>query len=190
MAAGLKEYEMGGPGVRPPLQKEVAQTLLKNQWDVSPNESDHYRRSVYVFARRNLRYPLFEAFDRPDANVSCPQRQKSTTAPQALILFNSKLTLDLARKMAGDILPDCQDDDKFIREVLRRCWSREPEPEILQAARDFFTRSLKASANASLAELKQVTPTPLPADLDPGKAAVYTEFCIVAFNTLEFIVNQ
>ena len=190
MAAGLKQYEMGGPGVRPPLQKEVAQTLLKNQWDVSLNESDHYRRSVYVFARRNLRYPLFEAFDRPDANVSCPQRQKSTTAPQALILFNSKLTLDLARKMAGDILPDCQDDDKFIREVLRRCWSREPEPEILQAARDFFTRSLKASANASLAEIKQVTPTPLPADLDPGKAAVYTEFCIVAFNTLEFIVNQ
>ena len=105
-----------------------------------------------------IRYPLFEAFDRPDANVSCPQRQKSTTAPQALILFNSKLTLDLARKMAGDILPDCQDDDKFIREVLRRCWSREPEPEILQAARDFFTRSLKASANASLAEIKQVLP--------------------------------
>ena len=51
MAAGLKQYEMGGL-VRPLLQKEVP-TLLKNQWDVSLNESDHYRRSVYVFARRN-----------------------------------------------------------------------------------------------------------------------------------------
>lgn len=190
MVAGFKQYEMGGPGVRPPLQKEVSQTLLRNQWVVSADESDHYRRSVYVFARRNLRYPLFEAFDRPDANVSCPQRQKSTTAPQALILFNSKLTLDLARKMAGDILPTCQSDDEFIREVLRRCWSREPEPKIMQAARDFFVRSRKTSANTDLDELNQVTPTPLPTDLDPRLAAVYTEFCIVAYNTLEFIVIQ
>jgi len=188
VAAGLRQYEMGGPGVRPPIQKEVSQTLLKNQWNVSPDQEDHFRRSIYIFARRNLRYPMFEAFDRPDANVSCPERQKSTTAPQALILFNSKLSLDLARRMAGDILMTIRDDDEFIREVLRRCWSREPEPETMNAAQAYFAKSRKDALTTSLDKLSQVIPIPLPADLAVRDAAVYSEFCLVAFNTLEFIV--
>ena len=190
VAAGLRQYQMGGPGVRPPIQKEVAQTLLKNQWNVSPNKRDHYRRSIYVFARRNLRYPMFEAFDRPDANVSCPQRQKSTTAPQALILFNSRLSLDLARRMAGDILATTRDEDDFVREVSRRCWSREPTAEMVTAAKDFFTRSREMSKASSGEDLNLVAPKPLPPEIDIRAAAAYTEFCIVAFNTLEFIVIQ
>ena len=45
---------------------------------------DRERRSLYVFVRRNLRYPFFEVFDRPDTNASCPQRPVTTIAPQAL----------------------------------------------------------------------------------------------------------
>lgn len=190
VAAGFREFEMKGPGVRPPIQEEVSQTLLKNQWNVSPDEKDHYRRSIYIFARRNLRYPLFEAFDRPDANVSCPQRQKSTTAPQALILFNSKLSLDLARRMASDILLTVRNDEDFIREVLRRCWCREPEPEVMEVARAYFIKNRKSAQEISLDQLEQVTPIPLPADLSIREAAVYSEFCLIAFNTLEFIIIQ
>ncbi len=52
------------------------------------------RRSLYVFVRRNLRYPFFEAFDRPDTNASCPRRPVTTIAPQALSLLNSRLSSD------------------------------------------------------------------------------------------------
>ncbi|HND51715.1 MAG TPA: DUF1549 and DUF1553 domain-containing protein, partial [Pirellulaceae bacterium] len=90
----------GGPSVRPPLPTELVATLLKDQWDVAPAPVDHVRRSVYLFTRRNLRYPLFEAFDRPDRNSSCAQRQSSTIAPQALTLFNSELTLQCAEALA------------------------------------------------------------------------------------------
>jgi hypothetical protein len=55
-------------------------------------EADHYRRSIYVFARRNLRYPLFDVFDRPDAGASCAQRNRSTTAIQSLQMLNSELS--------------------------------------------------------------------------------------------------
>ena len=41
VAAGFRQYEMGGPGVRPPIQKEVSQTLLKKQWNISTDEEDH-----------------------------------------------------------------------------------------------------------------------------------------------------
>src|SRR6185295_10285846 len=68
-ASGLLTSERGGPGVMPPLPNELLGTLLKGQWTASKREADHYKRSVYVFARRNLRLPLFEAFDRPDGNA-------------------------------------------------------------------------------------------------------------------------
>ena len=190
VAAGFRQFEMKGPGVRPPIQEEVSQTLLKNQWNVSPDEKDHYRRSIYIFARRNLRYPMFEAFDRPDANVSCPQRQKSTTAPQALILFNSKLSLDLARRMASDILLTVRNDDEFIREVLRRCWCREPELEVMEVARAYFIKNRKSAQEMPLDQLEQVTPIPMPVDLSIRESVAYSEFCLIAFNTLEFIIIQ
>ena len=103
-AAGLLTSDRGGPGVMPPLPPELVGTLLKDQWKASPREADHYRRSIYVFARRNLRYPIFEAFDRPDANASCSVRNRSTTAPQSLVLLNSEFSLMAARHLAGRVL--------------------------------------------------------------------------------------
>ncbi len=84
--------QAGGAGVRPPLSVEITVTLLKNQWQVSTNAADHRRRSIYLFARRNMRYPMFDVFDRPDANASCARRHESTTAPQALTLLNSEFS--------------------------------------------------------------------------------------------------
>ena len=102
--SGRLNPKSGGPGFRPPLPEEVTVTLLKNQWQVSQDEREHYRRSVYLFARRNLRYPLFEIFDRPDANASCARRHLSTTAPQSLMLLNSEFSdarsRDLAERLA------------------------------------------------------------------------------------------
>ncbi len=51
------DWETGGPGVMPPLPKELESALLKGQWKTSPREQEHYRRSIYLFARRNLRLP-------------------------------------------------------------------------------------------------------------------------------------
>ena len=127
LASGnLLLHEQGGPGVRPPLPDELVETLLKNQWDVTPDRAAHYRRSIYVFARRNLRYPIFEAFDRPDANASCPQRSESTTAPQALLLFNSEQTLEAAQAAAGAVYRQVPEAEQQITQLYRRILSREP----------------------------------------------------------------
>jgi hypothetical protein len=61
------------------------------------------RRSIYLFARRNLTFPMFEVFDRPDANQSCARRHESTTAPQALTLLNSAFTWDCASDVAQHV---------------------------------------------------------------------------------------
>ena len=122
--AGQLNDERFGPGVRPPLPQEVVSTLLKNQWNVTPEKSAHTRRSVYLFVRRNLRFPLFEVFDRPDANQSCPRRHESTTAPQALTLLNSEFTWTCAAALAKSIehqttTPQAQ-ADAVCRTILSR----------------------------------------------------------------------
>jgi len=81
----------------PPLPESLTGTLLKGQWTPTPSAEAHVRRSIYVFARRNLRYPLFEVFDRPDAGASCSQRDRSTTAIQSLQMLNSELSVQCAQ---------------------------------------------------------------------------------------------
>ncbi|MGH7292760.1 MAG: DUF1553 domain-containing protein, partial [Myxococcota bacterium] len=100
MAAGRLNLKPLGESVRLPLPPEVSETLLKNQSKVTADASEHDRRSIYVFSRRNLRYPLFDLFDRPDARMSCGRRNESTTAPQSLMLFNSAFSLSMAQSLA------------------------------------------------------------------------------------------
>jgi hypothetical protein len=104
--AGQLDSKSGGEGVMPPLPNELVGTLLKGHWKTSEDQADHWRRSVYVFARRNLRYPIFESFDRPDAGASCPKRDLSTTAIQSLQMFNSELSLECSKQLRQRILTD------------------------------------------------------------------------------------
>ena len=54
------------------------------KWPVSADARERDRRSIYVFVKRNLRYPLFSTFDAPDRSETCARRHVSTNAPQAL----------------------------------------------------------------------------------------------------------
>jgi len=127
----------GGPGVRPTLPREITSTLLNNQWPVSKSVEDHHRRSVYLFSRRNLRYPLFELFDRPDGTVSCSRRKESTTAPQSLILLNSEFSLAHATALAKRLANP--DESAAIRELYSRLFQRQPTERELRLAKQFLT---------------------------------------------------
>ncbi len=188
--AGVANNEMGGAGVRPPIQAELKSTLLKGHWEQSPGDADHYRRSIYVFARRNFRYPFFATFDRPAANNSCPVRNKSTTPLQALVLLNSHLTLVLSRQMAGDILKNTDSDQGFIREAIRRGFGREPDKLLMQKAQSFLQSQRNRIIEDVSVGREYATPIPSPAGINQADASVYTDLCLVIFNTLEFMYIQ
>ena len=186
--SGELNLEMGGPGVRPPLQKEVATTLLKVQWEVHTDRSQHVRRSVYVFARRNLRYPFFEAFDRPDANISCPARQTSTTPPQALILINSELVLKSARRFAGNVLRTERTDEQFIIRCFNMAIGRDPTDEELKVSIEFLIKmrdDVRTRENDDDGTL--YTPIPNPDWLPEADATAYTYYAMVIYNMVEFV---
>src|SRR5207248_11341025 len=91
--SGEVNRRMFGPSARPKLPEG----LSKYAWKPDAREEDQHRRSIYVLAQRNMRYPLFDVFDLPDMHNSCSRRVGTTTAPQALLLLNGELTKERAR---------------------------------------------------------------------------------------------
>ena len=186
-AAGLLTGERGGPGVMPPLPPELVGTLLKDQWKTSPREADHYKRSVYVFARRNLRYPIFEAFDRPDANASCPARNRSTTAPQSLMMLNSEFSLLAARHLAGRVLADAADPGRQAELLYLHAYSRQPTPEETQRLGAFLVSQQKEIAAAARPSDQLALPPALAENADPAAAAALVEAALALVNASEFL---
>ena len=138
-ASGRLSDRRGGPGVIPPLPQELFGSLrTKDQWTVSPDEEDHRRRSIYLFVRRNLRLPLLDAFDRPDTMASCPQRNRSTTAPQSLVLLNSEFAQTTAHDLAESLRRDQTDVARQIERAYCTCVGRTSTKDEAAAARELI----------------------------------------------------
>ena len=80
--SGRLNFKSGGPSVIVPVDNELVQLLYKPaQWAVNPDSAEHDRRSVYLFAKRNLRLPFMENLDAPGvANQLCSPSRSSTHA--------------------------------------------------------------------------------------------------------------
>ncbi|MEX0718411.1 MAG: DUF1549 and DUF1553 domain-containing protein [Planctomycetaceae bacterium] len=187
LASGRLNRKSGGPSVRPPLPEEVVRTLSKNLWEVTPDEADYDRRSIYLFVRRNLAYPFFAAFDKPDAAQSCPRRNRSTTAPQALTLLNSELTLDAARSLAELVIRESDDEARRIEACWLRAFGRPPRAEEAKLASDFLKDDAAALRRENRRAVDLPLPLDLPADADIHAAAAWTDLCLSLVNSNEFL---
>jgi hypothetical protein len=140
--SGRLNPEIGGPPVFPELPAELTRLSGKGpSWPVSKTVQDRNRRSLYVFVRRNLRYPFFEAFDRPDTNASCPRRAVTTIAPQALTLLNSQLAHDAVQALEARIVREAGPDlDARIDRLYLVVLGRTPDTLERRLAHDFLRR--------------------------------------------------
>ena len=137
--SGRLNKKMGGPGVFPPLPAEAK--VSAKEWPVTADAEEHTRRSVYLFARRNLRFPFLETFDLPDSNQSCPKRQQSTTGPQALAMLNSADVAVAAKALAQRVAKATNVVDEQATLVFRLTYARLPSAAELQAVREFLRHS-------------------------------------------------
>jgi Protein of unknown function (DUF1553)/Protein of unknown function (DUF1549) len=135
--AGLLDRRLAGPSVMPPAPEAAIQG--SRGWKTSPDPRDQHRRSIYILARRNLRFPYLEAFDAPDSNQSCPIRVQSTTAPQALVQLNGDETMAAVRGLAKR-LEDVPSPER-IRQAYRLTLGRWPAPAEVEQALRFLARS-------------------------------------------------
>jgi hypothetical protein len=64
-----------------------------------PTQLASSRRTIYTFVNRMDVPPVMTTFDFPSPSTSCPQREQTTVAPQALYLMNSEFAADGAAAM-------------------------------------------------------------------------------------------
>jgi hypothetical protein len=152
-AAGELDSRLGGPSVLPPVPAGAIQG--SQGWKASSDTRDQQRRSVYILARRNLRFPFLEAFDAADSNQSCPVRERSTTAPQALALLNAELTLEAAQALHVRVASLTSDPAQQVRQAYRLILSRWPTDNELARAGRFLEQSPPAELYRALFNLNE-----------------------------------
>jgi hypothetical protein len=185
--SGRLDRRVGGPSVFPDLPPGIE---TRGGWTRSPSASDRDRRSIYVFVRRNLKYPLFDAFDFPDSNTTCPERNVTVNAPQALMLLNSDLVLDHARSLAGRLLKeiaDRNDPKALVRAAYRFALTREPSAaELSRGVKFLEDEPALLSARADDPKALDL-PTPMPDGYVPAQGAALVDYCHVLLNLNEFV---
>jgi hypothetical protein len=168
--SGELNLRMFGPSARPSLPTN----LSRYAWTPDVRPADRQRRSIYVLAKRNLRYPLFDAFDLPDMHNSCSRRMTTTTAPQALLMLNSELTIRRARTWARQLQKRYpEDNDKLVAAACAGAWGRQPDAKEMSLALRFLERTERLHREEGLSTAEAST-------------AARADFCHALLNTNEF----
>ncbi len=183
--SGKLNLQMGGPGVFPEIPKEMD---VRGGWKRNETEDARNRRSVYVFVRRNSRYPMFQAFDMPDTHESCGRRTVTTTAPQALNLLNDKVVLSAAQSFASRVLKAAGADGKAqIATAYQLAFARQPNAEEINSSLAFLQQQAQLISARLAARQDIALPTDCPANIDPAQAAALVDLCHALFNANEFV---
>ena len=129
-----------GPAMKPgiPAAALEANTDKEKIWRAS-DEREASRRSIYAFIKRGLVVPMLETLDLADTVSSCPQRQVTTVAPQALSLFNGDFVNQQAKHFASRLKREAGDDPaKQITLAWRLALCRDPSADELAKMQAFL----------------------------------------------------
>lgn len=170
-AAGSLNLEAGGEPFFPPIPDSVRESFLKGRWEMTEPGPSNWRRSVYSYQKRGLRYPLFDVFDQPSMNVTCERRTTTTVPTQALTLLNNRLILEQAALFAERVQREAGPDaEAQIDRAWRIALSRPPSQEEVEGNLAFLARQRDYHAR----------------EADPALAAL-TDLCDVVLNLNEFV---
>lgn len=174
--------EAGGPGFKPYIAPEanLARNLQGERYpqDAKDDESTR-RRSVYMFHKRLIPYPMFQAFDRPDLMTTCTKRQTTTVAPQAMVILNDRFVRNVAHDFALLLSKHQHADSEnspptktMIQEAFEIAFARQPSEKEIDASLQFIQSQTKKRTERS--------------EPDP-KTEALTDYCQSLFGLNEFI---
>ena len=123
--SGDLDLEVGGPPVRwfdfaddhSPVYDHAA-------FDVTADASR--RRSLYRFIVRSVPDPFFECLDAADPSQLVARRNETTTALQALALFNNRFMIWQAGRLAARLEREAADPIGRVELALKLVFSRSP----------------------------------------------------------------
>jgi len=187
VASGQINDKIGGPAVFPPVPANLNAGRF---WEVSKDSADHNRRSVYVFVRRSVPYPMLESFDMANPQQVHSKRNVTTTPLQALTLFNSEIVFGWSQALAGKVLREAGNNEAAqFKQLYLTLFAREPSKTEAAALKDFLNKQEKVIAqNAASGKFAVAVPTGLKENTNgnPLRAAAFVDLVHTVANSNDF----
>jgi hypothetical protein len=131
---------------------------------------------------------MFSILDAPDGNETCPRRNVTTTAPQALMLLNDKWALEEARWFAGRVLREAgAKPEAVIEESYRLALGRVPDAEERKLMTEYLDKETVSLRPRMQAKMPPPGPMGEASDIDPAFGAAVVDLCHSLLNLNEFL---
>ncbi len=174
--AGTLNPKRGGPGVKPRIRPDLLPASQRNKWpELAADGPEQWRRSVYIYSKRQLLFPLLELFDAPTTTDVCNLRTESVVPTQALLLMNDDFVNDQAGHLALRVKKEA--GTAVEKQAERALWialSRQPSGNRIADAIAFLNRQAKSHGADGRSA-------------DSAAAEAMTDLCHVLLNCNEFI---
>ncbi len=188
-ASGKLSAKMLGEAV-PVMPDDVGQIVVgvdtrdsagRPSGKVVPLGENEFRRSIYVQVRRSMPLGMLEPFDLPVMSPNCEQRNRSTVAPQALLMMNSDFVVSQAEALAERIVREAGDEPAAqVRRLWLLAYGRPASEQDVQAAQEFL-----AEQTAELVE--QATALKIEDKAAPPARMALAQLCHAVVSSNEFL---
>jgi hypothetical protein len=172
--SGALDATAGGPSV--PLDPRPDGMVVVDEKHLA-TPTAKWRRSVYLFARRNYHLSLFTIFDEPLLTNNCTQRTQSVVPSQALTMMNNVFVNEQAAMLAQRVaraVPDSR--PRQIEWAFRLALARRPTPDQTHYGETWL--------DEQAARYAQADPRGTPAQAEQRALA---DLCLMLLNTNEFL---
>jgi len=201
VASGELNDKLGGPAVLPPLPKGMGAvrdngfTGLPN-WVVTKDKEEWNRRSIYVFTRRSVAYPMLANFDAASPNQVHSRRDVTTTPLQALVLYNDEQVFQWSQALAGRVIREAgADPDRQIERLYEILFARSPDKFEKSTLKSFLVDHQKVIGEGGVDGKLQIaqpigafekTSLKTPAEPNPVRDAAFVDLVHTLVNSNEF----
>jgi hypothetical protein len=178
-ASGQINLEAGGTPFFPSIPQSVRDGYRQGKWIMTKEEPATWRRSVYAYWKRGMKYPMFDVHDQPDQNVTTEKRNITTVPTQALTLLNNEFVLLHAQHLADRVTREAGSSDPAvqIKTLYRIALSREPTAAELAGQLQFIRKQREFHADKSGSSAGDRSP----------EIAALTDLTHVMLNANEFV---
>lgn len=156
--SGKLNVKAGGPGFKPRIRPDLLDASQRNRWPALVQEGpQQWRRSVYIYIKRQLLMPSLELFDAPTTTDSCALRTQSTVPTQALVMMNDEFVEEQAGNLALRAIEGAADTEAVVTRLFELTLGRPPTGPRLQQALEFVQQRERDSHRiAAITDLAHV----------------------------------
>jgi len=185
-ASGRLDNKIGGPSVYAPLPTGLE---AGNLWAADKADQEPYRRSLYIFTRRSVPYPLLETFDMASAQQVHSKRDVTTTPLQALTLYNNDQVFQWSQALAGRVINEAgKDEAAQLERLYEILFGRKPDEEEKSTLLSFLNNHEKGLLEKSVdGKFALAVPTGVPRVENPLRAAAFVDLVHTVANSNDFV---